>query len=80
MTEKCRWCGMLHEAVCPKVKAIEYAEDGVTVKRVEFLVPTDYAAISGIGAPIPAGPSLGPGFQPNTTWSIRADGKLVQDP
>lgn len=27
---------------CPQVKAIEYHEDGIRIKRVEFLTPGDY--------------------------------------
>jgi hypothetical protein len=39
MTE-CRWCGETHiKGICPKVKAIEFRDDGVTVKRIEFLTP-----------------------------------------
>ena len=48
----CRWCGHLHETVhadgtrvempCPTVKALEFFEDGVTVKRVEFRTAQDY--------------------------------------
>jgi hypothetical protein len=40
---KCEYCGLIHEAVCPKVKSIEYNECG-TVKRVEFFAPNDYMA------------------------------------
>jgi hypothetical protein len=32
--EKCGWCGVIHAAMCPRVKAIEY-ESGL-IKRVEF--------------------------------------------
>jgi hypothetical protein len=38
----CRFCGMSHGIRCPSVKAIEYFEDGVTVKRVEFMTASDY--------------------------------------
>lgn len=31
----CGHCGMYHNAVCPRVKAIEYHPDG-NVKRVEY--------------------------------------------
>jgi hypothetical protein len=41
MTDKCQYCGLIHEAKCPNVKAIEYHPDG-TVKRVEFFAPNDY--------------------------------------
>ena len=37
----CRWCGHIHGDLCPSVKALEYHEDGTTVKRVEFLTPAD---------------------------------------
>lgn len=47
---KCRWCDFEHGPRCPWVKAIEYHEDGVTVKRVEFLTPADCVTpISGFG-------------------------------
>lgn len=37
----CQWCSngttyINHAGPCPRVKAIEYHRDGVTVKRVEF--------------------------------------------
>lgn len=34
--EPCRWCGTYHQQRCPLVRSLEYHEDGVTVKRVEF--------------------------------------------
>jgi len=37
----CRWCSHFHGDICPHVKALEFAEDGVTVIRVEFLTPND---------------------------------------
>lgn len=41
----CRWCGFSHpERVCHLVRAIEYHDDGVTVKRVEFHAPQSLAA------------------------------------
>jgi hypothetical protein len=44
---ECRWCGETHlKGICPKVKAIEFADDGTTVRRVEFLAPTDYHLIN----------------------------------
>lgn len=42
MTEPCRWCGLIHGPRCSLVKAIEYHDDGVTVRRVEFFAPVDY--------------------------------------
>jgi hypothetical protein len=35
----CPHCGMIHQTTCPRIKAIEYNQDGVTVKRVEFHAP-----------------------------------------
>ncbi len=32
----CLHCGMLHGPTCWRIKAIEYYEDGVTVKRIEY--------------------------------------------
>jgi hypothetical protein len=42
---KCRWCGSFHGTTCPNVKAFEFFDDGVTVKRVEFYSPKDYPRI-----------------------------------
>lgn len=35
----CQWCGGDHDALCPRVKSIEYHEGGIFVKRVEFWLP-----------------------------------------
>lgn len=35
----CPHCGMIHQTTCPRIKAIEYNQDGVTVKRIEFHAP-----------------------------------------
>jgi hypothetical protein len=40
-TAPCQHCGLHHQGVCPRVKAIEYYPDG-TVKRVEFKGASDY--------------------------------------
>lgn len=32
---KCPYCGLLHDVTCPRIKAMEYHENG-TLKRVEF--------------------------------------------
>ena len=34
----CPHCGMGHSGMCPRIKAIEYHQDGTT-KRVEYHVP-----------------------------------------
>lgn len=39
MSKKCPYCDLIHGAVCARIKSIEYHEDGVTVKRVEFHAP-----------------------------------------
>lgn len=45
----CAWCGAIHpNVVCPRVKALEYFQDG-SLKRVEFKTASDY------GPPIPLG-------------------------
>lgn len=31
----CQWCGLMHGATCPRVKALEYHDNGL-LKRVEF--------------------------------------------
>lgn len=38
----CRWCGHTHGDLCPKVKALEFHDDGTTVSRVEFFAPVDH--------------------------------------
>ena len=35
---QCPHCGGFHQTTCPRIKAIEYAENG-TVKRIEFHAP-----------------------------------------
>lgn len=32
----CGHCGMIHQGQCPRIKAIEYYPDGISVKRVEY--------------------------------------------
>jgi hypothetical protein len=36
---RCQWCGGYHSTVCPRVKAIEYYDGGLWIKRVEFWSP-----------------------------------------
>lgn len=58
----CMYCGNIHQGVCARVKSIEYAEDGVTVRRVEFHAPQLsqlYAPELNIGYP-PIIPMVGP--------------------
>lgn len=43
MAQPCRWCGWTHGTLCPSVRAIEFFEDGLTVKRVEFHPPAQAA-------------------------------------
>lgn len=38
MTNACPWCGMIHQATCSRVKAMEYYPDG-SLKRVELHEP-----------------------------------------
>lgn len=35
---KCEHCGLIHDTTCPRIRAIEYHNDG-TVKRIEFHAP-----------------------------------------
>lgn len=37
----CQWCGARPAILCPRVKALEWFQDG-TLKRVEFKTETDY--------------------------------------
>lgn len=38
----CPYCGLVHPAKCPSIKAYEYDAMG-KVKRIEFFGPNDYA-------------------------------------
>jgi hypothetical protein len=40
----CPHCGMIHQTTCPRIKSIEYHENGVTVKRIEFHAPEPVVA------------------------------------
>lgn len=42
----CQYCGMIHQSFCPRIKAIEYNADGVTVRRIEFHAPLQVTASS----------------------------------
>jgi hypothetical protein len=48
----CDYCGAIHRAVCPMIKAIEYFEDGFTIKRVEFKTASDCAPAQSGYAPL----------------------------
>lgn len=37
-TPTCSYCGLLHTGTCPRVKAIEYHDNGL-IKRIEFHEP-----------------------------------------
>jgi hypothetical protein len=43
----CGWCNGFHDGPCPRVKSVEYHENG-TVKRVEFHDPAPVYTI-GLG-------------------------------
>jgi hypothetical protein len=67
----CPYCGFLHKALCSKIRAIEYFEDG-TVKRVEFHSPAPL-----VGPPQPWTttapqwpPSIAPQVGPNTWGGV----------
>lgn len=40
----CPHCGIYHQTTCPRIRAIEYHQDG-TIKRVEFHAPQPVTAI-----------------------------------
>lgn len=63
----CHLCGSIirHLGVCPSVKAIEYYPDG-TVRRMEFMCPSDYAIPVSVPDPSPAPP----------LWSLKQWGNL----
>jgi hypothetical protein len=35
---KCQHCGFIHDGVCPRIKSIEYYENGM-LKKVEYHAP-----------------------------------------
>jgi len=35
----CPYCGLIHATTCSRIRRIEYAEDGVTVRALEFHPP-----------------------------------------
>lgn len=41
----CAWCEADHAGVCPRVAAIEFQDDGVTVKMVHFFPPAAPAVL-----------------------------------
>lgn len=51
----CQYCGLMHQYVCPKIRSIEYYENGA-VKQVEFktdsplehTIPYIHSGIAGI--------------------------------
>jgi hypothetical protein len=78
--ENCRFCGKSHGVRCPDVKAIEYAEDGVTIRRVEFVTTADFLApIQPM--PMPTGPvTWSPQRWPNTSGgslAVKSDGHML---
>jgi hypothetical protein len=56
--ETCPYCGAPHKfEMCPKLKAIEYFEDG-GVKRVEFKTAADFGPQINVPSPLGTGPWL----------------------
>lgn len=41
---KCPYCNGEHEAICPRIKAVEVDPDG-TWRRVEFFAPIEYPPV-----------------------------------
>lgn len=42
-SQACIYCGTIHPGlICPRIKAMEFQENGSTIKRIEFLTPMDY--------------------------------------
>ena len=60
--QNCRFCGMSHGSRCPSIKAIEYHEDGITVRRVEFMTPADYPGANLPQFQMPINQPLMPGY------------------
>jgi hypothetical protein len=56
--DKCCYCGALHEVqTCPKIKSIEYFENGL-VKRVEFKTAADCGPQVSVPTVWPGAPSV----------------------
>ena len=53
------WCGEIHVAHCPLVKAFEFYKDG-KMKRVEFLTPMDFPPQGKVDEPEQEYPKLKP--------------------
>jgi hypothetical protein len=55
----CPHCGMIHQMTCPRIRAIDYYQDG-SVKRIEFHPPAPAISFSEpvpIPMMIPNGPA-----------------------
>jgi hypothetical protein len=37
--QNCPHCGVIHQTTCQRIKSIEYHDNGVTVKKIEFHAP-----------------------------------------
>lgn len=53
----CPHCGLMHETTCPRIRSVEYHENG-TIKRIEFHAPQPVSA-----APMQAPSSHRPHWQ-----------------
>lgn len=49
--EKCQHCGMIHDTTCPRIKALDYYQDG-TIKRVEFHSPARLITAGMVEGPV----------------------------
>ena len=66
-SNNCRWCGALqHQGTCPRVKSIEFHQDGVTVKHVEFWDHETY--VGGVRSITISSPPLGSSTFTKFAW------------
>lgn len=67
----CPYCASTHAGICPRVKSIEYADDGVTVRKVEFYGPVsiDWPTVAKLGPsirmPYWTAPAAVPAYSPS---------------
>lgn len=67
----CQHCGGIHSGQCPRIKAIEYYQNG-NVRRVEYHAPTDTVSIGGVSiSPDPLQPLYK--ITSGSTWATSQD-------
>lgn len=74
----CPYCESKHKGACPRVKSIEYADDGKTVRRVEFHGPASvFDLMRLVGPPYQPEPQIvtpqyrGLPVPPHALWGVQ---------